>query len=309
MPNPSRLPAPLLQNWAWQAEAVCREVGSEPFFGPAEEEGAGAGRNATGRRSRCADRAPWSKPVCIMPSPRTSPMVSGAASRPRSAAGSPPPRPWRRTCRPDPGDGRGQACRAGPRRVARLSAGSRHKEHTSHTVPTRTGIARPTREIIHGVRTHGGSTGPARRPLRPARGLPPAGRYRAPRAGPGPRGHRPRHGRHGHRHRLGRPRTPRRLQRGPRHRGRRVQEGGRGRPPERHPPRAAAARPPRGLRRREPGPALRHRPGEPRTSPRPGPACPGAAPGVPGRAARPGGRSSTGSAGGRRRCCARAASC
>ncbi|MFJ1567927.1 WhiB family transcriptional regulator [Streptomyces erythrochromogenes] len=39
MPNPSRLPAPLLQNWAWQAEAVCREVGSEPFFGPAEEEG------------------------------------------------------------------------------------------------------------------------------------------------------------------------------------------------------------------------------------------------------------------------------
>ncbi|MEV6683158.1 WhiB family transcriptional regulator [Streptomyces erythrochromogenes] len=38
-PIPPASRPPLLQNWAWQAEAVCREVGSEPFFGSAEEEG------------------------------------------------------------------------------------------------------------------------------------------------------------------------------------------------------------------------------------------------------------------------------
>ncbi|MFD8883799.1 WhiB family transcriptional regulator [Streptomyces erythrochromogenes] len=51
MPNSSRLPAPLLQNWAWQAEAVCREVGSEPFFGPAEEEGR-RGRKESDRQAK-----------------------------------------------------------------------------------------------------------------------------------------------------------------------------------------------------------------------------------------------------------------
>ncbi|MFD3871908.1 WhiB family transcriptional regulator [Streptomyces sp. NPDC058623] len=37
MPNTSRLPLPLLQHWAWQAEAACRETASEQFFGPTQE--------------------------------------------------------------------------------------------------------------------------------------------------------------------------------------------------------------------------------------------------------------------------------
>ncbi|MFE2125235.1 WhiB family transcriptional regulator [Streptomyces amritsarensis] len=58
MPNPSRLPAPVLQNWAWQAEAVCREVGSEPFFDPVEE-----GRRDRKERDRQAKALCGSCPV------------------------------------------------------------------------------------------------------------------------------------------------------------------------------------------------------------------------------------------------------
>ncbi|MFE7096111.1 WhiB family transcriptional regulator [Streptomyces erythrochromogenes] len=58
MPNPSRLPAPLLKNWAWQAEAVCREVGSEPFFGSSEE-----GRRGRKERDRQAKSLCGSCPV------------------------------------------------------------------------------------------------------------------------------------------------------------------------------------------------------------------------------------------------------
>ncbi|MEU6215666.1 WhiB family transcriptional regulator [Streptomyces sp. NPDC047023] len=53
MPKSSLLPAPLLRNWSWQAHAVCREVGAEPFFSAAEE----------GRRER-RERDEQAKSVC-----------------------------------------------------------------------------------------------------------------------------------------------------------------------------------------------------------------------------------------------------
>ncbi|MFD9412079.1 WhiB family transcriptional regulator [Streptomyces sp. NPDC059989] len=37
MPNLSRLPGLAQTHWSWQAEALCREVGSEQFYGPWNE--------------------------------------------------------------------------------------------------------------------------------------------------------------------------------------------------------------------------------------------------------------------------------
>ncbi|AZM92743.1 MULTISPECIES: WhiB family transcriptional regulator [unclassified Streptomyces] len=37
MPNLSLLPGPAHRHWAWQAEALCQEVGAEQFYGPWHE--------------------------------------------------------------------------------------------------------------------------------------------------------------------------------------------------------------------------------------------------------------------------------
>ncbi|MFC9293972.1 WhiB family transcriptional regulator [Streptomyces sp. NPDC057011] len=37
MPNVSRLPGLARRHWSWQADAACREVGSEQFYGPWNE--------------------------------------------------------------------------------------------------------------------------------------------------------------------------------------------------------------------------------------------------------------------------------
>ncbi|MFJ4776182.1 WhiB family transcriptional regulator [Streptomyces sp. NPDC088762] len=37
MPKSFHLPGPAHRHWAWQSDALCREVGSEQFFGPWNE--------------------------------------------------------------------------------------------------------------------------------------------------------------------------------------------------------------------------------------------------------------------------------